>query len=46
MADADDVTDITQAELQQLVRHNACRITETEQTVICEDSLQAHSPGM
>lgn len=39
MADANNMSNITQAELQQLIGHNARRITEPEQTVISEDSL-------
>lgn len=44
MAHADDVPYVAQAELQQLVCHDARGITESEQTVICEDGLKTHSP--
>jgi hypothetical protein len=37
---------ITQAELQQLVRHDTRRITETKQTVIRKDRAQTHRPSM
>ena len=44
MRDANDMTNITQTKLQELVGHNARRITKPEQAVVCEDSHQAHSP--
>lgn len=44
MRDANDMTDITQTELQELVGHNARSITKPKQAVVCEDSHQAHSP--
>lgn len=35
---------VTQTELQQLVGHDAGRIAEAEETVICEDRVQTHGP--
>jgi len=46
MRHTNHVPDITQAELQQLIRHDTRSITETEQAVIGEDSPQTHRPSV
>jgi len=37
---------VTQAELKQLVRHNACGITEAKQRMIGEHCAQPHRSRM
>jgi len=37
---------ITQAEFQQLIRHDTRRITETKQAVIGEHGSQTHRPSV
>lgn len=46
MADADDMPNVAQAELEKLVGHDTGSIAEAKQTVVCEDSVQAHRPRM
>jgi len=44
MAYANDVPDITQTELQQLVRHDTTHIGKAEQAVVRKDCMQTHCP--
>jgi hypothetical protein len=46
VADADDVVDITERELEELVGENAPRVGEAKQAVVGEDGPQAHGPRM
>jgi hypothetical protein len=46
VTDADDMVDITESELEKLVRQNAPRIGEAKQTVIRKDGPQTHGPRM
>lgn len=46
MTDADDMVDIAQREFEEFVGENAPSIGEAEQTMIREDSPQAHGPRM
>lgn len=46
MTDTNDMIDIAQAELEQLVGKDASSITEAEKTVVREDRVQAHGPGV
>lgn len=46
IANTDDMVNITQGELEQLVRENARSIGEAKQGVIGKDSPYAHGPGM
>lgn len=46
MRHADDMVDIAESELQKLIREYAACVCEAEETVICEDGPQPHSPRM
>jgi hypothetical protein len=46
MGNADNVSNITQTELEQLVRHDTPRITESDKRMIREDRIQTHRPRM
>lgn len=46
MTDADDMIYVAQSEFKQLVGKNTGSICEAKQTMICEDSSQAHGTGM
>jgi len=46
MRHADHMIYIAQAELQQLVRHNARSIAEAKERVIGKDRPQTHGPSM
>lgn len=46
MANANDMINVTQGELEQFVCEDTGSICEPKQTVIGEDSAQAHGTGM
>lgn len=46
MADTDDVVHITQTEFEQLICHDARRVTESEETMVREHGVQAHRSSM
>ena len=46
MRHANNMSHIAQAELEQLVCQDTSRITEPEQTVVSEHSVQTHRPRM
>jgi len=46
MRHTNHMPDITQAEFQQLVRHDTRRITESEQAMIGEHGPQTHRPSV
>lgn len=46
VANAYNMVDITQGELEELVREDARGVSEAEQRVIGEDGPQSHGPSM
>lgn len=46
MRDADHMVHIAQAELKQLVRHNARSIAEAKERMVSEHRPETHGPGM
>jgi len=46
MADADDMVDVAERELQQLVREDAARVCKSEEAVVGEYRAQAHGSCM
>ena len=46
MTDTYDMSNITQAELQELISENTSRIAESKETMVGEHSMQAHSSCM
>jgi hypothetical protein len=46
MADANNMIDIAESELEKLVGKYASCVRKAKQTVICEDSSQTHGPSM
>lgn len=46
MADTDRMVNITQGEFKQFISENRCRIGESEERMVREDSPQSHSTGM
>jgi len=46
VTDAYDMVDVTQSELQELVREDGPSISKAKETVVCKNSPQAHGTGM
>jgi hypothetical protein len=46
MGNTDNMPNITQTELEQLIRHNTSRIAESEERMIGEDGIQTHRSRM